>query len=257
MLLTPDGTSGIYVDRDVSDRASALVVPQGQELSTTDLDRLGRAFIANHLSDVVQVAPGEDLVSLRTASRKIAYQSTDGTDTGSGVSGGIVVFGRTVNGVPVVGGGSRITIAFANDGSVESFQYDWPSYRPSAQSAQGIVGIDAILQRLQKVALGPGESPASASAARSGALTTTGGVQLQDLDCGYFDPGVQTRDPSAPVQTACAYHVVRQLSASGRHGMSGAVPAGSSVEADGKWREALMLRGTAPTIIVPPDAPGP
>lgn len=45
----------------------------------------------------------------------------------------IVVFGRRVDGVDIVGPGSKIALYVANDGMVFGFDGDWPRYERTAQ----------------------------------------------------------------------------------------------------------------------------
>jgi hypothetical protein len=66
------------------------------------------------------------------------------------------------------------------------------------------------------------------------------------MKCGYYDPGFALRDPAAPIQAGCYYHVL-ETRGQGQYvttaGYSGAVPAGASYEPDSRWPEVNVLRG--------------
>jgi hypothetical protein len=137
----------------------------------------------------------------------------DGSSAYSAVVANRIVFTREIDAVPVVGAGSKVTITFLNDGSVESFRYDWPQYTPAGR-AQATADVAEILKRVQRVAglrterdfIGKGDSPRAL--ARQAPLELGDKATLQRLACGYYDPGVRAREADAPVQPGCYYHVV-------------------------------------------------
>jgi hypothetical protein len=163
-----------------------------------------------------------------------------------------VVFSREIGGIPVIGAGSKVTVTFLNDGSVESFRYDWPAYTHTGR-VQAMAAPIEVLHRLQRVSgvrtkaevdrvLGAPPNLESIT----GPLRLGPTVELQDMKCGYYDPGFALRDQAAPIQAGCYYHLL-QTRGEGQYvttaGYSGAVPAGTSFEPDIRWPEANVLRG--------------
>jgi len=258
-----DGTAARYRNIEVADRERAIAKEKTQQISAESLYQAGRDFIAANLSSVVVVGPEEKIVPVRTDYRVEGGMNLQTGETTRSVVANRVVFGRTIRDVPVVGGGSRIALTFANDGSVESFQYDWPKYEYEAGSAtRSIVDLEGILERVRGAVglrLGVPSSTGPISAFRG--QDVSHGVQLltntvlRKLECGYYDPGFSARDASAPVQPGCVYEAVSHDEAGGRSALSGAVPAATFVEADPSWPEAARLRAPAPNET--PAVPGP
>jgi hypothetical protein len=238
-----DGSSAEFQDLEVAGRAHSLAKPPSQKTSAPALEQAGRAFIASKLASVIVLGPEEELVPVRTDYRTEGGQDVLTGAVASTVVANRIVFGRTLRGVPVVGGGSRVVVTFANDGSVESFQYDWPTYQTS--DARAILSTGQILRRVQEVIAARTGAPAPAfqavvpaDTAASYSVALTSDTTLQKLECGYYDPGVAARVAGVPVQPGCVYHAVAQGQNGARQGYGGAVPAGAQIEPDAKWAEA-------------------
>jgi len=259
--IASDGASARFRDAVVEERAHASARHISARLSAATLEKAGREFIDSKLSFVIVLGPDEELVPVRTDYRIEGGQDLTTGEVLESVVANRIVFGRTLEGVPVVGGGSTVVITFANDGSLESFQYDWPSY--SKADAQAVVDQDEVFQRLQTVVAARtgvtrptfrSRAPSLEEAARPVRLATD--TVLQKLECGYYDPGTAARDANAPVQTGCVYHAVLEDQRGARRGFSGAVPAGRAVAPDSEWREADILAHGMPMgdLIIPGDA---
>ena len=242
--VSSDGTAAEYRDLAVADRAHSLGRPLSQQMSASELEQRGRAFIAAHLASQIALGPGEELVALRAD-----YRTDGGQDLTTGaitetVVANRLVFGRTIKGVPVVGNGSKVILTFTNDGALESFHYDWPSYQ--AGDEQTLAAPAEVLSRLQKVmGAHSGVAAATTRALVPGAgheypVVLTPNTQLQALDCGYYDPGSFGRATQS-VQPGCTYLSVSQDGAGMRQGFSGAVPAGISFTSDAAWMETQIL----------------
>lgn len=254
-----DGSVAEFHDTGSAIRAHDLGAPEA--MSPNKLEAAGRAYIARNLSRVIVLNRGERLVPEAKAARVEGGVATDGTRGYSTVVANRVVFTREIDGIPVVGAGSKVTLTFLNDGSVESFRYDWPAYVRTGRT-QGTVDRDEILRRLQQVVgvrtnqapPGPVRLPRNISGKQP--LDLGGQMKLERLDCGYYDPGLMSRSANAPVQAACYYHVVHS-EGSGNYvttaAYSGAVPAARQAEPDGRWPEAVILRGGKPPAL--PEAP--
>jgi hypothetical protein len=256
-----DGTQVSYCIRNAESRSSTTSAPYAGRMSQTALESAGRSFIGSKLGGVISLAPNEQLVALSSA-----YRFEGGQDLQTKVMApqmvvaNRVLFGRTIDGVPIVGGGSTVVVTFANDGSVESFRYDWPKYSPTLV-ARAAAAPGEIVARVQRVlqARAPQSKVAPAPVSISSyPVTLSSTSQLQALECGYFDPGVALRDANAPVQSGCTYHVVETAAdALVRAGYTGAVPSSTQIEPDASWQEAALLTtGTAATTPTPSPAPG-
>lgn len=239
-----DGSVASYSNTTILARARSLAVPRGQHLTTAALEAAGRAFIAKRLSAVVKLAPGEVLVPIRAAHRIEGGQDLNSGAITDNVVASRVVFGRMIQGIPVVGGGSTVTITFINDGTVAGFRYDWPSYSADQRTNAAAQAPD-ILARLQQVVATRQGVLRSSSVASASAypVALVPGSELQELECGYFDPGLNNRSSAAPVQSGCVYHVVSRNSLAGDTvaALAGAVPAALNIESDSSWPEALLL----------------
>lgn len=257
-----DGTQASYRLRDGEARSSQLGAPSASRMSKDALESVGRAFIAAKLAGVIVLGLNEQLVALTAAYRIEGGQDLNTkTMAPDMVVANRVLFGRTINGVPVVGGGSTVAVTFANDGSVESFRYDWPSYS-STSTQRAAASPREIVGRVQQIMAARSSQlnvatplPASMS---SYPVTIAPQAQLQDLECGYFDPGLSRRDPKAAVQAGCTYHVVETLSDSAGNSRSahgGAVPAGAQIEADAAWPEIVLLTKASVKVQPPSSSP--
>jgi hypothetical protein len=241
--VSSDGSAAEYRNLAVEAKAHSLARPLTEKMSATELEQRARAFVASHLASQIVLGKGEQLVALRAD-----YRAEGGEDLATGkVTSSVVasrlVFGRMINGVPVVGNGSKVYVTFTNDGSLESFRYDWPAYQVGA--AQAVVGPGELLSRVQKVmGIRNGDTVTSVmTVPRAGAaafpLTLATNTQLQSLECGYYDSG--TPGKSNSVQPGCTYLAVSHDINGMRAGFAGAVPAGSSFEADNSWMETQIL----------------
>jgi hypothetical protein len=240
-----DGSAAEYQNLAVAAQAHSLARPLSARVTAAELEQKGRTFIGANLASEVVLGPDEELVALRAD-----YRTEGGLDLSTGVItqaivASRIVFGRTVHGIPVVGNGSKIILTFTNDGSLESFRYDWPAYR--VVSSQSLVDAGEILSRVQKVVstrngvvapIAGAVAPRDANAAYPVELTPN--TKLKALDCGYYDAGSWARQAQS-VQPGCTYLAVSQDLDGSRAGYSGAVPAGAQFALDAAWRETRLL----------------
>jgi len=248
-----DGSGAEFLDQAATARAHNSGVDPSKAMSKQALETAGRAYIDRTLSKVIVLHPGEGLVPVATSFRTEGGVSKDGGMSYSAVVANRIIFSREINGIPVVGAGSKVTITFLNDGSVESFRYDWPNYVRTGR-VQHLAGTREILRRVQRVASirtnrdVVGEITVLPNIeAMTQPISLGDTVQLHDLKCGYYDPGLLNRDPQAPVQAGCYYHVDHRQGADPyvtTAAYSGAVPSATLPERDSHWPEAAVLRGT-------------
>lgn len=166
--------------------------PKNKTISTeakpavSTLESLARNVVKNELAPFVQLAAGEELQAW-TASY-LASMSTDATGiVNREVAASRIIFTRVIDGVPVLGSGSKVSVILANDGTLVGFDVDWPALKRSVTRA-ATVDIGTIRKRADQ-ALGIG-----AGAKRP---------EERVFECGYYDPGVQGATAGASVGPAC------------------------------------------------------
>lgn len=247
-----DGSGAEFTDAEAFERAHSGAVQPSQAMSNEALEASGRAFVERTLSRLIVLQPDERLTLATTSRRTEGGVAPGGERAYSAVVAHRVVFSREIGAIPVVGAGSKVTVTFLNDGSIESFRYDWPVYTRTDR-VQAMASPLEVLHRLQRVsgvrtkvrvdrtleALPNLESI-------TGPIKLGATVELQDMKCGYYDPGFALRDQAAPIQAGCYYHLL-ETRGEGEYvttaGYSGAVPAAASFEPDTRWPEANVLRG--------------
>jgi hypothetical protein len=244
LVVQDDGTSGHF-------QSTAVLTglrPKGKgakQLTADRLEALGRKLIAEQLSSVVTLGPGEALVPMNTTFQIAGGQSAGGEQMPSEPLASAVVIGRSINGIPIVGGGSTVTASFDADENLLEFQYLWPKYEVLANEKQNAVDPAGLIARVQAAVVGKNQSISPLQASAGGfaypvALSKT--ASLVSLECGYFDPRLLK---ITTVQPGCQYHVDTQvLSQDGkkmRGGATGAVPGGNTFIADAGWPEASFL----------------
>ena len=246
-----DGRKARYRNFGYLDSAENKRVPVAQRPSQDMLEKKARTFVTEQLRDFVRIGAGEELVPLFTE-----YQVSGGGSTARGgareeekVAGANVVYGRTINGVHVIGPGSKVAVIFGADGTLAGFDYDWPEYTKSTRT-QKVLPVAEVRKRSRAV----------------GAEDDQAGPER--IECGYFDRGSGRRDAAASLQAACAVHTVRKTiidrEVYAKDPQSGHilvaqvtyVPAGETVEPDAKWREAQKIMGKdIPGIPAPGEGP--
>jgi hypothetical protein len=260
-----DGSAGEFFNLTASVRARASGIEATKAMSAADLEAAGRAYVERNLDKVIVLGPNERMVPEAKAQRIESGVAVDGTGAASNVVAQRVVFTREIDGIPVVGAGSKVTITFLNDGTVESFHYDWPRYRKT-NHMQALASPEEILRRIQTVigartsTTGTAAIQTPPSAAANQAIDLGRNTVLKRLACGYYDPGYKVRDPKAPVQAGCYYHVVHAQGSGDfvtKAAYSGAVPAARSAADDARWPEVALLRGKKVPASVEPRSAGP
>jgi hypothetical protein len=245
LLVTSDGASADFHDTAVEQRAHSLGLPIANKMSSAAIIQKGREVIASQLASQITLASGETLVALRTDYRIEEGVDVHSKQTTSKVVANRVVFTRAIAGVHVVGKGSKVSIVFSNDGTLESFHYDWPKYTSAA--GQKTAAPEELVSRVQKAALArTGETTPPAKfdlhirKPSAFPITASTKTQIQSMDCGYYDDGFKDSMPQA-IQPGCTYQAI-VLGPNGiRDGVEGAVPAGESFTVDDAWPETRVL----------------
>ena len=227
--LQGDGSAGELVRP--SARRRRPVAPE-ERLSDEALVARARAFVEATLAAPLSIKEG-DVYALKTAHQMTRAMSKLGERAPERLVSSRVTFGRTLDGLPVLGPGSKIFVELSPDGEVIGARYDWARLTLKAER-QATVPLGTVLRR------GTGH-------------TRLRGLRLDDytrVECGYYDAGADA-DPQAPVQAACLLQQVRTDGA-GTTAVEELVPAGLDVRPDKSW--ALSGRASAaPTVGVPPS----
>jgi hypothetical protein len=140
-------------------------------------------------------------------------------------------FTRTVDGVAVLGAGSKIGITFDTKRQVLAFDIDWPQYTHLAgkglKASEGTVDLATVRQRAKKVR-------------NSRKLEKQ--VEELSFECGYFDSGTLA-GAGAGVRGACQSRY-RTSSADGHRsaGVIDTIPIAEQVVDDSSWPESALLR---------------
>ncbi len=222
-----DGVAASFVDEDALERGRALAVPKSARMSALDLEAKARAFVTTVLADQVVLGAGEKLVPLATQ-----YLMEDGAavvgNTHSQtdqrlpeVVANRITFGRTIDGVPVLGPGSWVSVTLTNDGAPAEFEYEWPSYVRIGK-ARTALELDAIVAR---------------GAALSAVSLESTGTRIKSMDCGYYD----STSPGSALQPACALDYSHRSQTGMASAHQTVIPATADVTIDAKWGETQLL----------------
>ena len=223
-----DGTRFIVSDRDYIEKNNIERIPVSKRFSNDKLEQIGRKFIKDYLQDIVVLEPGEEIVPLWTEFELVSAMSENGEKVDDMITASMVHFGRKIDGINIVGGGSRISITVANNGAVVDVMLDWPRYRRSNE-IQTAIGVSEIMERLF---------------AYGKMVKGVNDVSLERFECGYYDPGVKYVDTYGFIQVGCvAYTVGLNKNEEGDfiHPVINVIPAGKIVEWDDNWPEAQAV----------------
>jgi len=198
------------------------------------LVELGRRFVAQILAPYIPVDQGEELIPFGVQYQVNAQQTQDAKgEPEQATVAAAVIFSRKVDGVDVLGKGSKVAVLYANNGTPFGFDFDWPTLLPFGAD-QKVAPVDELRQR-------------AASLARLSENAVD--VQLERFECGYYDAGQSKRSSGVPMQPACFHFYSAKSKAEAEDGASGLltvayvdpVPAGTEIIPDENWDTALEL----------------
>jgi hypothetical protein len=203
-------------------------------LEKGELETLGRRFVREALRDLVPLGANESLTFLGVRHLVNSEGSTDGRTTAHRTVANIAIFGREIQGVPVVGSGSKVAVWFDNARQPVGFDVDWPVYRVSDR-AQRVLAPGELAVRVAKTTI-PYEG---------------GAGRLSRFECGYVDLGATRRGPI--VQAGCAI----SWQATNGEGETAAhvefVPAGFEVIEERRWPLAAALAAGQVVNVTSPE----
>lgn len=197
------------------------------QLPAERLEKLGRNFVQQQLKSVVALSRGERLTFLGTKYLRQGGSDLQGKRGSEELFANIAIFGREVDGVPVVGSGSKVAVWFSPDGQVIGADVDWPRYRRSTVKVP-LLNRDALLKRVE------------ASTAR---FTESKESRMTRFECGYVDLGATRRTAKATIQPGCsvAYQGYEPESGVTTWAKVEYVPAAKKVLPDSRWPLASFI----------------
>jgi hypothetical protein len=219
-----DGSAVRFETLDHTRGGQAPGVPEAKRLSPDLLEKLGRSFIAEGLKQLVVVGPEEELVPWYTSYEIEVSGTTVGEAPLRKVVANRIVFTRTIDGVPVVGPGSKVSVTFANDEAPVAFSYDWSQFADSGETeTQASLGVVRARQAFAAKAHGPR-------------------LTFQKMECGYYDSGAKG-DRLDQIRGACITEQ-QYIGTNGIQSMvyADAIPSALEIPKDSGWSEALFLR---------------
>jgi hypothetical protein len=198
-------------------------VPPESQPSYQDVIDRGRRMLENELSPLVPLGPGEEFVPVFVTYPGQGTFAPNGPQTTETIENQ-AHFGRLVNGIPVVGYGSKAIVMLDNDGNLLGFDVDWGVYEVTNRS-QGTVSLTDMNARLSS--LGTSLLPADR--------------RLEYVECGYYDAG--SSSGNTWIQPACRYEfqLLRQGRSYARWKVM--VPAGFTFISEPDWPESAVLAG--------------
>ncbi|HEV3471152.1 MAG TPA: hypothetical protein VG148_17645, partial [Pyrinomonadaceae bacterium] len=225
LQVAADGTKFRFRGNIDDARGLESARPAGRQLEKDELERLGRDFIKDALGEFVRVGQAESLTFLGV--KYLREGSYDANGRGEEeVVANVAVFGREVDGVPVVGPGSKVAVWFANDRQPVGFDVDWPAYS-AAGARQRVLPRDRLEARVRETTVPP---------------DGTGRAEVARFECGYVDLGATRR--ASQLQAGCAIHYARRQEGGTLAARVEFVPAGETVYADPAWPlSGLVARG--------------
>jgi hypothetical protein len=209
-VASADGTRGRMSIRP----ATRLERPVAQRMPHGELEARALDFVSRELSELIPLGAGEALVAETVSYEMVGGSGPNGENAYQAWSGSRVVLVRTIDGTPVLGGGSRVIVGFDVEGQPDSVDYDWPSLVRSPKRirpvAQGVLLGRVRQKTLERV---PGAVPTatplrvSESGDPFAGLMLDASTRLVTLRCGYLDsPAVRATRTDGKLPLGCVSH---------------------------------------------------
>ena len=209
-------------DIDATERSRSETA---RRIDKRELEKLGRRFVAGPLARFVALDRGETLTFLGV---RYLYEGDGTTEAQASrteaarVVANIAVFGRAINGVPVVGSGSKVAVWFDNARQPVGFDVDWPKYRTSKER-QALLPTRELHRRVAATVVTPRGEPTTA---------------VDRFECGFVDLGATRRDRNVQAGCSIAYRSSAREEPSARLDF---VPAAVEVRRERRWPLANAL----------------
>lgn len=210
------GEYGRVSRRPTSTLSTSPVWTEEKRPTIADLEVRAQAFAAKAFGAFVVLGPGERLVPWRVVHEIQGAESTSGESVRR-LAGSTIEFARFVDGVPVLGTSSKVSVTFDAADVVVGGSFDWPLL--AAKTAVPTVSIEALLHRARLLT-----TPKMSNAKRD------------SMDCGYV---TVERASGHSLEPAC---LIRYVEFS--HYVVGTlhvIPLAEAVEGAPGWPEAQTL----------------
>ncbi len=213
--------------RDVEYVESAENVPMGLD-SRPRLGQLqGKAlsFIRSRLASLVPLGPGEKLEPWYVA-HSINISGEGHQEPVREVIASKIVFTRVVDGLPVLGSGSKVVIYIASEGTIYGFDINWAALERTGQK-RTLVDLDVVRVRAEVV--------------RAAKRADVANEAETSLECGYFDAGARDAPETGELQAACVAMYKSIPGSRTRHSRMDVIPASSAVIEDESVPETILF----------------
>jgi hypothetical protein len=218
-----DGSKFRYRAEIDNEREAALSRAYGR-IEQPEIEQLGYRFIKEELRGLVDINEGESLTFLGSR-----YMHTGGSDLEGNATDQIVasigIFGREIEGIPVIGSGSKIAVWFSNDRQPVGFDVDWPRFRETGISLPTLPQ-EKLFDRIEKTTFAPQKAYRT---------------RVKRFECGYVDLGASKR--GSYLQPGCSLSFDGTLETADGETFAKVefIPAGRRVLEDKSWHLARLI----------------
>jgi hypothetical protein len=191
------------------------------------LERLARGYVQGPLKEFVVLQDDESLTFLGSRYFRQGGGSVKERTGQEYLVANIAILGREVDGVPVVGSGSKIAVWITPDEEILGVDVDWPQYRRGGRS-EPLLSREQLRRRITAASV-PVENSET--------------VRIARFECGYVDLGATRRKAETPIQPGCAiyYKGVETNEMRGVFAREEFVPVGQIVYVDDRWPLATYI----------------
>ena len=191
------------------------------------LEKIARDYVQGPLKEFIGLQDAEALTFLGSRYFRQGGGSVAGDKGKEYLVANIAILGREIDGIPVVGSGSKIAVWLTPEAEVVGVDVDWPQYE-RGEKAQPLLSVEGLRRRI---------------AAASVPVEDTEKVKVVRFECGYVDLGATRRLAGAPVQPGCAisYRGVEVDEMEGAFARQDFVPAAQQVYPDERWPLANFI----------------
>ncbi len=154
--------------------------------SDDELEAAAIKVIQRDLANFIKLSPGEELQGWQLSRLIDSVTDSNGKITES-VSAYRVLFTRVIDGVPILGPGNKVSVTFANDGTLAGFDFDWPKLELKKSNFR-IAPLSMIRNDADK---------------QMGVAWNKVQPAEEVFECGYYDPGVAGLSSGNTIAPSC------------------------------------------------------
>ncbi|MET0343339.1 MAG: hypothetical protein ABW252_20180 [Polyangiales bacterium] len=218
LVVHGDGGRASFVDNAAHRKARERGRSLGQRVATHVLEARAREIFAKQIAGAIHLKANERLVALST--KRLVEDVSDGsTLLSERVVANRVLFGREIDGVPLIGNSSAVSVVLDNDGNMLEYEYDWPELE-DAGSMESVVDFRCGVERL--------------------AALDESRARHEDAAVAHFECGYYASEGAAELQPACAV-VYRGTSEAGQAAYEEIFPMTQTPRPVPSWKESLAV----------------